>query len=79
MYLNEVDGGGGTSFPNLDLQIEARLGRMVLFHNVGDHTPHDMTRHPQALVGGVPVLSGEKWACNLWFRARPYDDIPADH
>jgi prolyl 4-hydroxylase len=79
MYLNEVDRGGGTSFPNLDLQIEARLGRMVLFHNVGDHTLHDMTRHRQALHGGAPVLSGEKWACNLWFRARPYLDIPADH
>ena len=72
MYLNAVEGGGGTNFPNLDLQIEALPGRMVLFHNVGDHTLDDMTRHSQALHGGAPVSRGEKWACNLWFRQRPY-------
>jgi prolyl 4-hydroxylase len=76
MYLNEVEAGGGTIFPNLDLEIEALPGRMVLFHNVGDHSLVDMTRHPQALHGGAPVQAGEKWACNLWFRADLYQDVP---
>jgi prolyl 4-hydroxylase len=72
MYLNEVAEGGGTAFPNLGLEIEARPGRLVVFHNIGDHSGDDLTRHPDSLHGGSPVWVGEKWACNLWFRAEPY-------
>jgi prolyl 4-hydroxylase len=69
MYLNEVDEGGGTGFPKLDLEVEAIPGRLCLFHNlsVGSHE-----RHPHALHGGLPVIAGEKWACNLWFREHRY-------
>lgn len=71
-YLNEVEDGGGTIFPKLDVEVEAQPGRMVIFHNVKDPTLAEMTRHPKALHGGSPVWGGEKWACNLWFRAEPY-------
>jgi prolyl 4-hydroxylase len=71
-YLNEVIDGGETSFPRLDVTIEPRPGRLVLFHNVADRTLRDLTRHPASLHGGDPVRRGEKWAFNLWFRARPY-------
>jgi hypothetical protein len=27
----------------------------------------------------IIAISGEKWACNVWFRARPYLHIPAHH
>jgi len=69
MYLNEVDDGGGTIFPKLDLQVEAKPGRLVIFHNIEDE---DTNLHPHSLHGGMPVSGGEKWACNLWFRAKPY-------
>lgn len=72
MYLNEVADGGGTTFPNLGLEIEARPGRLVVFHNIADRSGTDLTRHPDSLHGGSPVWAGEKWACNLWFRAEPY-------
>ncbi len=72
MYLNEVEDGGGTIFPKLELEVEARAGRMVIFHNVGDHDLEDLTRHRRSLHGGSPVWGGQKWACNLWFRALPY-------
>lgn len=75
-YLNEVDDGGGTIFPKLELEIEARPGRMVIFHNVADHTLEDTSRHPKSLHGGSPVWGGEKYACNLWFRALPYQAGP---
>jgi prolyl 4-hydroxylase len=78
MYLNDVDKGGGTIFPKLDLEVEAQPGRMVIFHNLADHTLADFTRHPKSLHGGSPVVAGQKWACNLWFRARPYRLSPAD-
>ena len=69
MYLNDVAGGGGTIFPKLDLEVEAKPGRLVIFHNIEDELTN---LHPNSLHGGMPVGDGEKWACNLWFRARPY-------
>lgn len=69
MYLNRVAGGGGTGFPNLDLEVEAIPGRLCIFH---DLIVGESERHPDSLHGGLPVTAGEKWACNLWFRAEPY-------
>jgi len=69
MYLNEPAEGGGTSFPNLDLEVRAKRGRMLLFQNCYQKST---VRHPDSLHGGMPVLEGEKWACNFWFREKPY-------
>jgi prolyl 4-hydroxylase len=77
MYLNDVEDGGSTIFPKLELEVEAQPGRMVIFHNVGDHTLVDLTRHRRALHGGSPVWGGQKWACNLWFRQFTYSTKPA--
>lgn len=74
LYLNEVDGGGGTGFPKLDLEVEAQPGRMVIFHNLYEGYS---TRHRKSLHGGLPVSAGEKWACNLWFREQPYQGVTA--
>ena len=76
MYLNDVEDGGSTIFPKLDLEVEAKPGRMVIFHNLADHTLVDFTRHPKSLHGGSPVWGGQKWAANLWFRALPYQAKP---
>lgn len=65
LYLNDPQSGGGTSFPNLDMQVSAKSGRMLIFHNCLNGST---LRHPDSLHGGMPVLGGEKWACNLWFR-----------
>ena len=66
-YLNNVDEGGGTGFPNLDIEIEAKKGDVLIFHN----TLQDSNEvHPRSLHAGLPVTSGEKWAINLWFRER---------
>lgn len=72
LYLNEVDGGGGTGFPKLDLEVQAIPGRMVIFHNLYEGYS---ARHRKALHGGLPVTAGEKWACNLWFREQQYQNV----
>ncbi len=65
VYLNDVEAGGGTRFPKLDLEVSPKAGRMVIFHNVEDG---DYSRpHPASLHGGEPVHAGEKWAMNIWF------------
>lgn len=69
IYLNEVEGGGGTAFPKLGVEVESQPGRMVIFHNLYEG---QSLRHRNSLHGGLPVTAGEKWACNLWFREARY-------
>lgn len=71
VYLNEVREGGATVFPRLSCEVEPRAGRMALFHNC---RPGTDVLHPDSLHGGAPVVRGEKWAFNLWFRARPMSE-----
>ncbi len=69
IYLNDVPAGGSTGFPHLDMEVLAKRGRMLIFHNCRTGTSD---RHPDSLHAGMPVEKGEKWACNLWFREKPY-------
>ena len=69
LYLNDVAGGGSTRFPTLDLDVQPAKGTLLLFHNC---EPGTITRHENSLHAGMPVISGEKWAANLWFRQRDY-------
>tara|TARA_R100001369_G_scaffold7173_1_gene18318 strand:+ start:2238 stop:2882 length:645 start_codon:yes stop_codon:yes gene_type:complete len=66
-YLNDVGEGGGTSFPNLNLEVEAKKGRLLLFHNC---YPNTFNRHPKSKHSGMPVIKGHKWAGTLWFSYR---------
>ncbi len=74
LYLNDVEHGGGTSFPKPDMEVRPIKHRMLLFHNC---YPGTKQRHPGSLHGGMPVLKGEKWACNFWFRESSYLLPPA--
>ena len=70
-YLNDVKEGGGTGFNNIEgrtdpLIIEPVKGRMVVFQN----TNKDGTLNVQSRHAGLPVISGEKWAFNLWIREK---------
>lgn len=67
-YLNDVEEGGGTNFPRLNLTVEAKKGRIVVFENTlkNSNKKHIMSEH-----AGMPVLKGEKYAFNLWFRECP--------
>ncbi|MGB0681075.1 MAG: prolyl hydroxylase family protein [Magnetovibrionaceae bacterium] len=68
IYLNTVKQGGGTAFPKLGVEVEPKMGRLVVFQNTGKSI---LTAHPDSLHAGQPVIEGEKWACNIWFRAEP--------
>ena len=64
VYLNTVDAGGGTDFKELELTVEPKLGKMVVFHNTNENI---QSPHPNSLHAGLPILKGEKWAFNIWF------------
>lgn len=70
MYLSDVEGGGGTNFPDLDLTIMPGKGKALLWPSVLDSEPmgpDERTRH-QAL----PVEQGTKFAANGWIHMFDY-------
>lgn len=67
-YLNEVEEGGHTQFPQRDLRVSPQAGRALVFDNLGD----DGSPAPASLHAGTPVRRGQKWLATLWFRQRPY-------
>lgn len=65
-YLNNVDGGGETEFPNLNVRVSPKMGRMVYFDNY--HKNGDINY--KSSHRSIPVKSGEKWAFNLWYHEK---------
>lgn len=64
-YLNDVEEGGGTGFKRLNLEVSAKKGRIVVFENC---YPNSNEPHQRSLHAGLPVIKGNKYAFNLWFR-----------
>ncbi|GGH67355.1 hypothetical protein GCM10010975_37080 [Comamonas phosphati] len=66
MYLNEPLRGGGTTFPEVPLQVMPRRGNAVFFSY---DRPDPATR---TLHSGAPVQEGEKWIATKWLREREF-------
>jgi prolyl 4-hydroxylase len=66
MYLNEPEKGGGTSFPDVFLEVAPKRGNAVFFSY---ERPHPSTK---TLHGGSPVIAGEKWIATKWLREREF-------
>ena len=66
--LNDEYEGGETAFPYLNERYKLNAGDALFFHTL-DNYGLDTS---DALHGGQPVKSGEKWVCNLWVHKYPY-------
>jgi prolyl 4-hydroxylase len=66
IYLNDPARGGGTTFPDVHMEIGPRRGNAVFFSY---ERPHPSTR---TLHGGAPVIEGEKWIATKWLREREF-------
>ena len=66
IYLNDPEQGGGTTFPDVHLEVAPRRGNAVFFSY---DRPHPDTR---TLHGGAPVVAGEKWIATKWLREREF-------
>ena len=62
MYLNNPEAGGGTTFPDIGLEVAPRRGNAV-FCSYAAPNPATKTLH-----GGAPVVRGEKWIATKWLR-----------
>jgi prolyl 4-hydroxylase len=69
-YLNNVEEGGETFFPRLDVKIKPKTGRAVIWQNVIDGEVY----HP-SLHWGMPPVKGVKWGCTKWCREREFSGI----
>ncbi|MGD6801815.1 2OG-Fe(II) oxygenase [Rossellomorea aquimaris] len=66
MYLNDVEEGGETYFPKLNLSVSPQKGMAVYFEYFYDNQDlNDLTLH-----GGAPVVIGDKWAATQWMRRK---------
>ncbi|RZI42695.1 proline hydroxylase [Herbaspirillum sp. HC18] len=68
MYLSDVEQGGGTSFPEIGLQVQPKKGSAVFFANTDAHRVPD----PRTLHAGEPVEQGIKFIATKWLRERAY-------
>lgn len=67
MYLQAPAKGGGTAFPDVDVEVAPVPGHAVFFSY---DRPDPATR---TLHGGSPVLAGEKWIATKWLREGRFD------
>ena len=66
IYLSEPEKGGGTTFPDVHLEVAPKRGNAVFFSYERPH-PSSQTLH-----GGAPVIAGEKWIATKWLREREF-------
>jgi prolyl 4-hydroxylase len=69
MYLNDVESGGSTVFPDIGLDVLPKRGNAVFFAYADAEGRLDS----RTLHGGSPVAAGEKWIATKWFRQRAYE------
>ena len=72
MYLNEVEQGGETAFPELGMRVVPKKGSAVYFeycNSLGQLDKH-------TLHAGLPVIKGEKWIATKWMRQQIYSQHP---
>jgi prolyl 4-hydroxylase len=73
MYLNEVEEGGTTIFPEIGLEVVPKKGSAVYF----EYTNSQQQLDRLTLHGGSPVTRGEKWIVTKWMRQRRYGEVTA--
>jgi hypothetical protein len=69
LYLSDVEEGGQTFFPALNLTVHPKVGRVVMWPNVLSDIPteiEDLTKHES-----LSVVRGEKYGANVWFTLKP--------
>ena len=64
IYLNDVEEGGATWFPQAGIKVAPRRGLLLAWNNMKpDGSPNELTIHE-----GMPVVAGVKYIITKWFR-----------
>ena len=73
MYLSDVEEGGATNFPRLNIQNEPKMGRLLLWPSVLNEDP--TKKDWRTLHEAMEVVKGRKLAANVWFHL---NDVQTD-
>ena len=71
LYLSDVEGGGGTNFPELGITIAPKRGRALIWPSVYNHNP--MMEDPRMVHEALEVTAGTKFAANGWFHLYDFE------
>ena len=63
IYMTDVEAGGATVFPRLNLTLYPEKGAAAFWYNL----KRDGTADVDTIHSGCPVLAGTKWVANKWF------------
>lgn len=64
VYLNDVEEGGATWFPQAGIRVAPKRGLVLMWNNMAaDGSPNRLTLHE-----GMPVVRGVKYIVTKWFR-----------
>lgn len=68
IFLNDVESGGQTAFPTVNVKVTPRAGNLLAWNNMDKFgMPNPATLHT-----GMPVLAGTKYIITKWYRERPW-------
>lgn len=68
VYLNNVEEGGETRFPNLDLNCKPKKGTAIYFKTLLS----DGVLLKKSLHQGMPIIQGEKYIVNKWIHLNDF-------
>ena len=64
LYLSDVEGGGGTNFPDLGITVEPKKGRALVWPSIYDAEP--MISDRRMMHQALEVEAGTKFGANAW-------------
>jgi prolyl 4-hydroxylase len=72
LYLNDVDAGGGTHFPQLNITCMPKKGRALLWPSVDNQHPDEKDHRTEHEA--LKVEAGIKYGANAWYHQRDYKE-----
>eukprot|EP00584_Thalassiosira_punctigera_P024711 CAMPEP_0172554422 /NCGR_PEP_ID=MMETSP1067-20121228/54494_1 /TAXON_ID=265564 ORGANISM="Thalassiosira punctigera, Strain Tpunct2005C2" /NCGR_SAMPLE_ID=MMETSP1067 /ASSEMBLY_ACC=CAM_ASM_000444 /LENGTH=492 /DNA_ID=CAMNT_0013342791 /DNA_START=82 /DNA_END=1560 /DNA_ORIENTATION=- len=70
LYLSDLEEGGATNFPKLDIAVKPKIGRALLWPSVLDSNPKD--KEPMTDHEAQDVIKGTKFGANAWLHLHDY-------
>lgn len=71
LYLSDVEEGGETDFPNINLRVTPKKGKAVLWPSTYSHMPS--RQDPRTHHAALPVIRGTKYAANSWIHLYDFE------
>lgn len=70
LYLSDVEEGGATNFPDLEIAVRPKVGKALLWPSVLNSSPKD--KEPRTDHEAQDVIKGLKFGANAWIHLHDY-------